>query len=57
VTVWESRSDHEVTVVERGNLARWKCSCGASMGGQWCKSSAEAEKRASRHLDALPSDG
>ena len=51
--VWPDANGHGVTIVEKGRsgLARWKCSCGATMGGQWCSSPEEAAKRASRHLE------
>jgi Ser/Thr protein kinase RdoA (MazF antagonist) len=41
---------HAVKIVETTwGSARWKCSCGASAGGQWSRSATEALKKAERH--------
>lgn len=51
---WGERSEHQITIVETMNgSARWKCSCGATMGGQWARSAEEAVKRGQRHLKQI----
>jgi len=46
----EKLHEIEIEVVETDwGAARWKCSCGASSGVRWSRSSQEALKAAERH--------
>jgi hypothetical protein len=52
----DDRRGHVVEIAQRPRGARgddaayWRCSCGASAGGRWYSSSAQAQKAADRHL-------